>query len=146
MESDREYLSLVFNLKSIICVSVMKGEEQDFKEMLQCEYRLRFRLMVEEEMSVRSLQECIFNPNLRKDRLNQLLAFTTELTGQSQEALQVSGGKLHAHSVWERRADHYTNSKMRHSVTTTHILKEYMHIHPTVLFLVIYLIDTLTCM
>lgn len=109
MKSDHEYLSLLFNLKSLIFVPVMKGEEQNFKEMMESEYRIRFRLMVEEEMNFRHLQECVSSPNLREEHLNQLLVFATELKGQSQETLQVRGGKLHAHGIWEmreRRAEH----------------------------------------
>lgn len=107
----------------------MKGEEQDFKEMIESEYRIRFRLMVE-EMNFRSLQDCVFNPKLREDHLNQVLAFATELKGQSQETLQVRGGKQHAHSIWEMRergAEHYANSSMRHPVTATRTLKECMY-------------------
>ncbi|XP_007099048.2 probable E3 ubiquitin-protein ligase TRIML2 isoform X1 [Panthera tigris] len=66
---------------------MIQGEEQDFKEMIESEYRIRFRLMVE-EMNFRSLQDCVFNPKLREDHLNQVLAFATELKGQSQETLQ----------------------------------------------------------
>ncbi|XP_039097121.1 probable E3 ubiquitin-protein ligase TRIML2 isoform X2 [Hyaena hyaena] len=67
---------------------MIQGEEQDFKEMIESEYRIRFRLMVEEEMNSRYLQECVSSPNLREERLNQLKAFATELKGQSQETLQ----------------------------------------------------------
>lgn len=67
----------------------MKGEEQDFKEMIESEYRIRFRLMVEEEMNVQSQQGCIFNPSMREDNQNQLMEFATELKEKSQETLQV---------------------------------------------------------
>ncbi|XP_029788664.1 probable E3 ubiquitin-protein ligase TRIML2 [Suricata suricatta] len=66
---------------------LIQGEEQDFKKMIESEYRIRFRLMVE-EMNFRSLQQCVPNPNLRGERLNQLLTFATVLKGQSQETLQ----------------------------------------------------------
>lgn len=67
----------------------MKGEEQDFKEMIESEYRIRFRLMVEEEMNVQSQQGYIFNPSMREDNQNQLMEFATELKEKSQETLQV---------------------------------------------------------
>lgn len=124
LESHHKYLSVAFNLKSITFISMMKGEEQDFKEMIESEYRIRFQLMVEEEMKSQSLQGCVFNLNVREDGLNQLMEFGTELKEKSQETLQVRCGKLRAHSVWKMRAEHYANSKMGHPVTTTHVLKE----------------------
>ncbi|XP_035942212.2 putative E3 ubiquitin-protein ligase TRIML2 [Halichoerus grypus] len=67
---------------------MIQGEEQDFKEMIESEYRIRFQLMVEEEMKSQSLQGCIFNLNVREDGLNQLMEFGTELKEKSQETLQ----------------------------------------------------------
>ncbi|XP_072632188.1 probable E3 ubiquitin-protein ligase TRIML2 isoform X3 [Canis lupus baileyi] len=67
---------------------MIQGEEQDFKEMIESEYRIRFRLMVEEEMNVQSQQGCIFNPSMREDNQNQLMEFATELKEKSQETLQ----------------------------------------------------------
>ncbi|EFB15324.1 hypothetical protein PANDA_009492, partial [Ailuropoda melanoleuca] len=68
-------------------VSTMKGEEQDFKEMIESEYRIRFQLMIE-EMNFQSLQGCLFNLNVRENGLNQLMEFATELKEKSQETLQ----------------------------------------------------------
>ncbi|CAK7295825.1 Probable E3 ubiquitin-protein ligase TRIML2 [Vulpes lagopus] len=56
--------------------------------MIESEYRIRFRLMVEEEMNVQSQQGCIFNPSMREDNQNQLMEFATELKEKSQETLR----------------------------------------------------------
>lgn len=105
---------MVFNLKSVIPLSVLKGEEQDFKDMIESEYRIRFQLMVEEKTNFQRLQGGVSNSNLREEGLNQLMEVATELKEKSQETLQVRGGKQHAHSVWELRegrAEHYASSK-----------------------------------
>lgn len=104
LESDHKYFSVAFNLKCITSVSTMKGEEQDFKEMIESEYRIRFQLMIE-EMNFQSLQGCLFNLNVRENGLNQLMEFATELKEKSQETLQVRYGKLRARSVWEMRGE-----------------------------------------
>lgn len=68
---------------------MMKGEEQNFKEMLESEYKMMFRLMTEEnEMNFKSLQEdCIFNQNLREAHLSQMVGL--EIEKKFQEELQV---------------------------------------------------------
>lgn len=80
---------MVFNLESIISISMMKEEEQNFKEMLESEYKMMFRLMTEEnEMNFKSLQGgCIFNQNLREAHLSQMVGL--EIEKKSQEAQQV---------------------------------------------------------
>lgn len=104
LESDPKCLSVAFNLKCITSIPTMKGEEQDFKEMIESEYRIRFQLMVE-EMNFQSLEGCVFNLNVRENGLNQLMEFATELKEKSQETLQVRCGKLRARSVWEMRGE-----------------------------------------
>uniref|UniRef100_A0A452R257 Tripartite motif family like 2 n=1 Tax=Ursus americanus TaxID=9643 RepID=A0A452R257_URSAM len=74
-------------------MATVQGEEQDFKEMIESEYRIRFQLMVE-EMNFQSLEGCVFNLNVRENGLNQLMEFATELKEKSQETLQVRCGKL----------------------------------------------------
>uniref|UniRef100_A0A452R2E8 Tripartite motif family like 2 n=1 Tax=Ursus americanus TaxID=9643 RepID=A0A452R2E8_URSAM len=68
-------------------MATVQGEEQDFKEMIESEYRIRFQLMVE-EMNFQSLEGCVFNLNVRENGLNQLMEFATELKEKSQETLQ----------------------------------------------------------
>ncbi|XP_014641770.1 PREDICTED: probable E3 ubiquitin-protein ligase TRIML2 [Ceratotherium simum simum] len=64
-------------------------EEQNFKEMIESEYRIMFRLMIEEnEVNFQSLKQCVFNLNLREASLNQLTDFATELSKKSQEMLR----------------------------------------------------------
>ncbi|XP_047575726.1 probable E3 ubiquitin-protein ligase TRIML2 [Lutra lutra] len=67
---------------------MIQGEEQDFKDMIESEYRIRFQLMVEEKTNFQRLQGGVFNFNMREDGLNQLMEFATELKEKSQEALQ----------------------------------------------------------
>ncbi|XP_008525657.2 probable E3 ubiquitin-protein ligase TRIML2 [Equus przewalskii] len=64
-------------------------EEQNFKEMIESEYRLMFRLMIEEkEVNFRGLHGYVFNLNLREPSLNQLTEFAAELKEKFQETLQ----------------------------------------------------------
>lgn len=88
----------------------MKEEEQNFKEMIESEYRLMFRLMIEEkEVNFRGLHGYVFNLNLREPSLNQLTEFAAELKEKFQETLQVRYSKWHPHNIWEmreRRAEH----------------------------------------
>uniref|UniRef100_A0A8C3WSK6 Tripartite motif family like 2 n=1 Tax=Catagonus wagneri TaxID=51154 RepID=A0A8C3WSK6_9CETA len=68
---------------------LMQEEEQNLKEMIESEYRLRFRLMMEEnEVNFQSLQGYIFNLNLREVSQNQLIEFAAELKEKFQEILQ----------------------------------------------------------
>ncbi|KAM5312336.1 putative E3 ubiquitin-protein ligase TRIML2 [Glossophaga mutica] len=77
---------VVFNLKSIVSVSVLKGEEQDFQAVIQSEYKMIFRLMTEE--SDTNLEGPTFNLNLRKATPSQQQAFIVELEDKFQETLQ----------------------------------------------------------
>ncbi|XP_054944489.1 probable E3 ubiquitin-protein ligase TRIML2 [Physeter macrocephalus] len=68
---------------------MMQEEEQNFKVMIESEYRIRFRLMIEEnKVNFQSLQGCRFNLNLREANQNQLMEFATELKEKFQEILQ----------------------------------------------------------
>ncbi|XP_044081382.1 probable E3 ubiquitin-protein ligase TRIML2 isoform X3 [Neovison vison] len=67
---------------------MIQGEEQDFKDMIESEYRIRFQLMVEEKTNFQRLQEGVSNSNLREEGLNQLMEVATELKEKSQETLQ----------------------------------------------------------
>ncbi|XP_032184791.1 probable E3 ubiquitin-protein ligase TRIML2 isoform X3 [Mustela erminea] len=67
---------------------MIQGEEQDFKDMIESEYRMRFQLMVEEKTNFQRLQGGVSNPNMREEGLNQLMEFATELKEKSQETLQ----------------------------------------------------------
>ncbi|XP_058381007.1 probable E3 ubiquitin-protein ligase TRIML2 isoform X1 [Diceros bicornis minor] len=68
---------------------MIQEEEQNFKEMIESEYRIMFRLMIEEnEVNFQSLKQCVFNLNLREASLNQLTDFATELSKKSQEMLR----------------------------------------------------------
>ena len=68
--------------------------------MIESEYRLRFRLMMEEnEVNFQSLQGYIFNLNLREASQNQLIEFVAKLKEKFQEILQVRFGKRHSHSI-----------------------------------------------
>ena len=97
-------MSVVFNLKSVISVSLMKKEEQNFKEMIESEYSVRIRLMTEEnEMNLRSLQGG-FNLNLRQTSQNQLMEFAMNLKEKFQETLQVRSATWHPYNIWEMKA------------------------------------------
>uniref|UniRef100_A0A8D0Q763 B30.2/SPRY domain-containing protein n=1 Tax=Sus scrofa TaxID=9823 RepID=A0A8D0Q763_PIG len=75
-------------------VVLMQEEEQNLKEVIESEYRLRFRLMMEEnEVNFQSLQGYIFNLNLREASQNQLIEFVAKLKEKFQEILQVRFGK-----------------------------------------------------
>ncbi|XP_020043085.1 probable E3 ubiquitin-protein ligase TRIML2 [Castor canadensis] len=68
---------------------MIQEEEQNFKEMIESEYRLRFRLLTEEnELNFLRLNGCRFDMNLREASRNQLIRFDTELEEKSQEMLQ----------------------------------------------------------
>ncbi|XP_072806531.1 probable E3 ubiquitin-protein ligase TRIML2 [Vicugna pacos] len=68
---------------------MMQEEEQNFKEMIESEYRIRFQLMTEENMvNLQSLQRYVFNLNLREANQNQPTEFATELREKFQEILQ----------------------------------------------------------
>uniref|UniRef100_A0A8C0HXX1 B30.2/SPRY domain-containing protein n=1 Tax=Balaenoptera musculus TaxID=9771 RepID=A0A8C0HXX1_BALMU len=68
---------------------MMQEEEQNFKVMIESEYRIRFRLMIEEnKVNFQSLQGCGFNLNLREASQNKLMEFATKLKEKFQEILQ----------------------------------------------------------
>ncbi|XP_004639870.1 probable E3 ubiquitin-protein ligase TRIML2 [Octodon degus] len=68
---------------------MIQEEEQNFKEVIESEFRMRFRLLREEnEMNLLRLQGCKFDLNLRKTNQDQLMRFATELEEESQEILQ----------------------------------------------------------
>nr|XP_058915681.1 probable E3 ubiquitin-protein ligase TRIML2 [Kogia breviceps] len=68
---------------------MMQEEEQNFKVMIESEYRIRFLLMIEEnKVNFQSLQGCRFNLNLREANQNQLMEFATKLKEKFQEILQ----------------------------------------------------------
>jgi hypothetical protein len=95
--------------------------------MIESEYRLRFRLLTEEnELNFLRLNGCRFDMNLREASRNQLIRFDTELEEKSQEMLQVRYFRQHPHNIWEmreRRAEHYVNFRMRYPVIATDVLK-----------------------
>lgn len=66
---------------------LLKGEEQDFREVVESEYKMIFRLMTEE--SDTNLQGPTFNLNLRKATPAEKMAFIIELEDKFQETLQV---------------------------------------------------------
>ncbi|XP_054421816.1 probable E3 ubiquitin-protein ligase TRIML2 [Pteronotus mesoamericanus] len=65
---------------------VIQGEEQNFKEVIESEYKMIFRLMTEEDDM--NLQGATFNLNLKKATLTQKMAFVAELEEKFQEAIQ----------------------------------------------------------
>ncbi|XP_004277245.1 probable E3 ubiquitin-protein ligase TRIML2 [Orcinus orca] len=68
---------------------MMQEEEQNFKAMIESEYRIRFWLMIEEnKVNFQSPQGCGFNLNLREASQNQLMEFATKLKEKFQEILQ----------------------------------------------------------
>ncbi|XP_032324332.1 probable E3 ubiquitin-protein ligase TRIML2 isoform X2 [Camelus ferus] len=68
---------------------MMQEEEQNFKEMIESEYRISFQLMIEENMvNLQGLQRYVFNLNLREANQNQPMQFATELREKFQEILQ----------------------------------------------------------
>ncbi|XP_039695156.1 putative E3 ubiquitin-protein ligase TRIML2 [Pteropus medius] len=68
---------------------MVQGEEQNFKEMIESEYKMMFRLMTEEkEMNFQSLQPELFNQDLRKASRRQMMEFSAELEEKSKEMIQ----------------------------------------------------------
>nr|KAF6428664.1 tripartite motif family like 2 [Rousettus aegyptiacus] len=68
---------------------MVQGEEQNFKEMIESEYKMMFWLMTEEnEMNFQSLQPELFNQNLRKASQRQMMEFSAELEEKSKEMIQ----------------------------------------------------------
>ncbi|XP_077000453.1 putative E3 ubiquitin-protein ligase TRIML2 [Tamandua tetradactyla] len=68
---------------------MIQREEHNFKEMIKSEYRLRFRLLKENnEMNLLRLQGCVFNLNTREANLHHLIKFARELEEKYQETLQ----------------------------------------------------------
>ncbi|XP_062069706.1 probable E3 ubiquitin-protein ligase TRIML2 [Lepus europaeus] len=68
---------------------MIQEEEQNFKGMIESEYRTRFQLWSEEnDLNSRRLEAHMFDSNLREASLNQLTRFGTELEEKSQEMLQ----------------------------------------------------------
>lgn len=128
MERDISDQSVVFYLKFIISICIIKGEEQNFKEMIESEYKMMFWLMTEEnEMNFRSLQPELFNQNLRKASQRQMMEFSAELEEKSKEMIQVTCWKWHPYNICEikERRDECVSSRIRHPVTVTYVLKEF---------------------
>ncbi|KAF6085091.1 tripartite motif family like 2 [Phyllostomus discolor] len=65
---------------------IIQGEERDFREVIEAEYKMIFRLMTEESDS--NLQGPTFNLNFRKATPTQKMAFVAELEGKFQETLR----------------------------------------------------------
>lgn len=76
---------------------MMKEEEQNFREMIESEYRIRFRLMIEDEMKFWSLPGAVSNLTPREASLSQLSTCAAELKEKAQETLQVRCQKPHPH-------------------------------------------------
>ncbi|KAM9194464.1 putative E3 ubiquitin-protein ligase TRIML2 [Dugong dugon] len=73
-------------------MEIIQEDERNFKEMIESEYRIRFRLLNEEnEVNLLRLHGCFFNRNMREASLNQLIKFATELEEKPQEILQKLG-------------------------------------------------------
>lgn len=128
MERDISDQSVVFYLKFIISICIIKGEEQNFKEMIESEYKMMFWLMTEEnEMNFQSLQPELFNQNLRKASQRQMMEFSAELEEKSKEMIQVTCWKWHPYNICEikERRDECVSSRIRHPVTVTYVLKEF---------------------
>lgn len=83
---------------------MMKEEEQNFREMIESEYRIRFRLMIEDEMKFRSLPGAVSNLTPREASLSQPSTCAAELKEKAQETLQVRRRKPHPHvfGKWEK--------------------------------------------
>ncbi|XP_007946591.2 probable E3 ubiquitin-protein ligase TRIML2 [Orycteropus afer afer] len=87
---------------------MIQEDEQNFKEMIETEYRIYFQLLNEEiERSLLRLQECVFNLDMKEDSLNQLIKLGTELQEKSQKILQTLSilarenvNKLKESEVW----------------------------------------------
>ncbi|XP_066239684.1 probable E3 ubiquitin-protein ligase TRIML2 [Saccopteryx leptura] len=70
-------------------MAMVQEEEQNFKDVIESEYEMMFRLMTEEKGTrFQNLQGCVFSPNLREASLSQLMEFATELEEKLQETLQ----------------------------------------------------------
>ncbi|XP_066093594.1 probable E3 ubiquitin-protein ligase TRIML2 [Saccopteryx bilineata] len=70
-------------------MAMVQEEEQNFKDVIESEYEMMFRLMTEEKGTrFQNLQGCVFSPNLREANLSQLMEFATELEEKLQETLQ----------------------------------------------------------
>uniref|UniRef100_A0A8D1RE23 Tripartite motif family like 2 n=1 Tax=Sus scrofa TaxID=9823 RepID=A0A8D1RE23_PIG len=86
--SQNQLIEFVAKLKEKF-QEILQEEEQNLKEVIESEYRLRFRLMMEEnEVNFQSLQGYIFNLNLREASQNQLIEFVAKLKEKFQEILQ----------------------------------------------------------
>ncbi|XP_018880649.3 probable E3 ubiquitin-protein ligase TRIML2 isoform X1 [Gorilla gorilla gorilla] len=73
-------------------MAMIQEEEQNFKKMIESEYRMRLRLLNEEcEQNLQRQQECISDLNLRETLLNQVIKLATELEEMFQEMLQRLG-------------------------------------------------------
>ncbi|XP_023406958.1 probable E3 ubiquitin-protein ligase TRIML2 [Loxodonta africana] len=71
---------------------IIQEDEQNFKEMIESEYRIRFRMLNEEnDMNLLRLHECLSNLNMKEASLNQLIKLATELEEKPQEILQRLG-------------------------------------------------------
>lgn len=113
-------MSVVFNLKSVISVSMMKKDEENFKEMIETEYSIRIRLITEEnEMNLRSLQGG-FSLNLTQTSQNQLMEFATNLKEKFQETVQVRYATWHPYNIWEMKE---RRAKIAQPLTTMLLLK-----------------------
>ncbi|KAM6221019.1 putative E3 ubiquitin-protein ligase TRIML2 [Rhynchocyon petersi] len=70
-------------------VMTVQKEEQNYKEMVESEYRIRYRLLNEEnKMSTLRPPGCLFGLKLREPNLNQPVRFGNELEEQFQDILQ----------------------------------------------------------
>ncbi|XP_036749980.2 probable E3 ubiquitin-protein ligase TRIML2 [Manis pentadactyla] len=67
---------------------MIQEEEQNFREMIESEYRIRFRLMIEDEMKFRSLPGAVSNLTPREASLSQPSTCAAELKEKAQETLQ----------------------------------------------------------
>ncbi|XP_006834576.1 PREDICTED: probable E3 ubiquitin-protein ligase TRIML2 [Chrysochloris asiatica] len=65
---------------------MVQEEEQNFKAMIESEYRMRFRLLNEENLLRR--QGCLLNFQMKDANVNQLSRIATELEEKSIEAVQ----------------------------------------------------------
>nr|XP_018880649.2 probable E3 ubiquitin-protein ligase TRIML2 isoform X1 [Gorilla gorilla gorilla]XP_018880650.2 probable E3 ubiquitin-protein ligase TRIML2 isoform X1 [Gorilla gorilla gorilla] len=73
-------------------MAMIQEEEQNFKKMIESEYRMRLRLLNEEcEQNLQRQQECISDLNLGETLLNQVIKLATELEEMFQEMLQRLG-------------------------------------------------------
>uniref|UniRef100_A0A286XVD1 Tripartite motif family like 2 n=1 Tax=Cavia porcellus TaxID=10141 RepID=A0A286XVD1_CAVPO len=70
---------------------MVREEEQNFKEIIESEYRMRFRLLREEnEMNFLSPQGCKLDLSLTEANQNYLMRFAAELEENFQEMLQTA--------------------------------------------------------